>query len=63
MHSRNGAGGKKKGCPRIQYIDIIKKWTKASLRENVRQTEDHGVNEVVQLERLTSELTTPTNVK
>ena len=56
-HSRNDGGKKKK--------DSIKKWTRVSLEENVRVTEDrmHGVKEVVQLERLTSELTTPTNVK
>ena len=40
MHSRNDAGGKKKGRPRMQYIDNIKQWTKASLEENVRLTED-----------------------
>ena len=40
MHSQNDAGGKKKGFPRMQYIDNIKKWTRASLEENVRLTED-----------------------
>ncbi len=40
MHSRNDAGEKKKGRPRIQYIDNIKKWTRASLEEIVRLTED-----------------------
>ena len=40
MHSHNDAGGKKKGCPGMQYIDNIKKWTRASLEENVRLTED-----------------------
>ena len=40
MHSRNDAGEKKTGRPRMQYIDNIKKWTKASLEENVRLTED-----------------------
>ena len=54
---------RRRGRPRMQYIDNIKKWTKASLEENVRLTEDHGVKEVVHLERLTSELTTPTKVK
>ncbi len=39
MHSLNDAGEKKKGRPRIQYIDNIKKWTRASLEENVRLTE------------------------
>ena len=40
MHSRNDAGEKKKGRPRMQYLDNIKKWTRASLEENVRLTED-----------------------
>ena len=40
MHSRNDAGEKKKGRPRMQYIDNIKKWTKASLEENIRLTEE-----------------------
>ena len=39
MHSQNDAG-EKKGCPRVQYIDSIKKWTRASLEVNVRRTED-----------------------
>ena len=37
IHSRNDDGEKKKGA---QYIDNIKQWTKASLVENVRLTED-----------------------
>ena len=40
MPSRNDAGEKKKGHPMMQYIDNIKKWTEASLEENVRLTED-----------------------
>ena len=40
MHSRNDAEEKKTGVPRMQYIDNIKKWTRASLEENVRLTED-----------------------
>ena len=40
MHSRNDAGEKKKGRPRMQYLDNIKKWTRASLEENVRLTKD-----------------------
>ncbi len=49
----------------MQYIDSIKKWTRASLEANVGLTkiDQHGVKEVVQLERLTQELTTPTKVK
>ena len=59
MHSRNDAREKKKLCPRKQYIDNIKKWTRTSLEENVRLTEDRTEwreKEVVQLEQLTSEL-------
>ena len=52
-------GKGRRGRPRMQYIDNIKKWTRASLEENVRLT---VVKEVVQPERLTSELTTPTKV-
>ena len=40
MHSRNDAGEKKKRAPRMQYIDNIKKWTRASLEENATLTED-----------------------
>ena len=40
MHSRNDAVEKKKGRVRMQYTDNIKKWTMASLEENVRLTED-----------------------
>ena len=29
-----------KGAPPMQHIDNIKKWTRASLEENVRLTED-----------------------
>ena len=32
--------GKRRRGPRMQYIDNIKKWAKASLKENVRLTED-----------------------
>ena len=32
--------GKRRRRPRMQYIDNIKKWTRASLEENVRRTED-----------------------
>ena len=42
MHSRNGSGEKKKGRPRMQYIDNIKKWTRVSLEEDVRLTEDRA---------------------
>ena len=60
------SGKRRRGRPRMQYIDNIKKWTRASLEENVRVTEDRTAwrgKEVVQLERLTSEMTTPTKVK
>ena len=33
-------GKRRTGRPRMQYIDNIKKWTKTSLEENVRLTED-----------------------
>ena len=33
-------GKRRGGRPRMQYIDNIKKWTRASLEENVRLTED-----------------------
>ena len=33
-------GKRKRGRPRMQYIDNIKKWTRASFEENVRLTED-----------------------
>ena len=59
MHSRNDAREKKKGCPRMQYVDNIKKWTTASLEENMRVADDRTAwreKEVVQLERVTSEL-------
>ena len=51
---------RRRGRPRMQYIDNIKKWTRASLEENVRLTEDRTAwrEKVVHLERLTSELTT-----
>ena len=32
--------GKEEGPPRMQYTDNIKKWTRASLEENVRLAED-----------------------
>ena len=34
------SGKRRRGRSRMQYIDNIKKWTKASLEENVRLTED-----------------------
>ena len=34
------SGKRRRGRPRMQYIDNIKKWTRASLEENVRLTED-----------------------
>ena len=34
------SGKRRRGRPRMQYIDNIKKWTRASLEENVRRTED-----------------------
>ena len=34
------SGKRRRGHPRIQYIDNIKKWTRAPLEENVRLTED-----------------------
>ena len=40
MHFRIDAGEKKTGRPRMQYTDNIKKWTRASLEENVRMA-DH----------------------
>ena len=48
----------------MQYIDNIKKWTMASLEENIRVIEDRTAwrKEVVQLERLTLEKTTPSKV-
>ena len=33
-------GKRRRGRPRMQYIDNIKKWTRTSLEENVRLTED-----------------------
>ena len=33
-------GKRRRGCPRMQYIDDIKKWTRTSLEVNVRLTED-----------------------
>ena len=33
-------GERRRGRPRMHYIDNIKKWTRASLEENVRLTED-----------------------
>ena len=35
-------GKRRRGRPRMQYIDNIKKWTRASLEENVRRTEDRS---------------------
>ena len=61
-HQCDFEGGRIRGV--LLYIDNIKNWTKASLEENVRLTEEHhGVKEVVQLEGLTLELTTPTKEK
>ena len=40
MHSRNDAGEKKKRARQDAIIDNIKKWTRASLEENVRLNED-----------------------
>ena len=34
------SGKRRKGRSRKQYIDNIEKWTRASLEENVRLTED-----------------------
>ena len=34
------SGKRSRGRPRMQYIDNTKKWTRASLEENVRLTED-----------------------
>ena len=34
------SGKRRRGRPKMQYIDTIKKWTKASLEENVRLTQD-----------------------
>ena len=52
-------GQKKKWAP--QDIDNIKNWTRASLEEDIRVADDRKSwrKNVVQLERLTSELTTP----
>ena len=36
------SGKRRRGRPRMQYIDNIKKWTRASLEENVRQSEDRS---------------------
>ena len=36
------SGKRRRGRPRMQYIDNIKKWTRASLEENVRRTEDRS---------------------
>ena len=33
-------GKRKRGHPRMRYIDNINKWTRASLEENMRLTED-----------------------
>ena len=40
MHSWNDAVEKKKGRPGMQYNGNIEKWTRASLEENVRLSED-----------------------
>ena len=40
MHSRNDAGERIRGRPRMQYIDNINKWTIASLEENILVAED-----------------------
>ena len=65
MHSLNDAGEKKKGTLR-DYIVNIKSVDNGILgrksKSDRRYIEQHGVKEVVQLERLTSELTTPTRV-
>ena len=61
MHSRNDAW-EKKGRPRMQYIDNIKKWTNASLEENVRVAEDRTACRKRNCAAGTSELTTPTKV-
>ena len=34
------SGKRRRGRPMMQYIDNIKKWTRTSLEENVRRTED-----------------------
>ena len=36
------SGKRRRGRPRMQYIDNIKKWTRASLEENVRLSEDRS---------------------
>ena len=36
------SGERRRGRPRMQYIDNIKKWTRASLEENVRLSEDRS---------------------
>ena len=33
-------GKRRRGRPRMQYINNIKKWIRASLEENIRMTED-----------------------
>ncbi len=40
MHSVKDAREKKKARPGMENIDNINKWTRASLEENVRLTED-----------------------
>ena len=42
MQYRSDAEEMKKGAPRMQYIDNIKKWTRAPLEENIRVAEDRA---------------------
>ena len=64
MHSLNDAGKKKKGTLRDAIYRQHQEVDNGILgrKRDRRYIEHHGVKEVVQLERLTSELTTPTRV-
>ena len=66
MHSLNDAGEMKKGTLRDaiyrQHQELDNGILGRKRKSDRRYIEQHGVKEVVQLERLTSELTTPTRV-
>ena len=48
------------GCPMMHCIDNIKKWTTHPWKENTSLADDRSA--VMQVERLTSQQMTPTNV-
>ena len=61
LHSRNDAGGNKKGHPRMQYTGNINKSTITYLEKHVMMTDDMTawrIKELAQLRRITSEMIT-----